>query len=80
MLRKTVVALAFALAVGGTALSTNAFARGQAGHGFHRNSFAGNMRDSHVTRDGYGGYDRNLGGPDVWGHWGAYYGPMVGPI
>jgi uncharacterized membrane protein len=37
--------------------------------------------------DGYGGYgnrvnglhggSRGYGGRDVWGHWGAYYGPMI---
>jgi hypothetical protein len=37
--------------------------------------------------DGYGGYDdkanglhggsRGYEGRDVWGHWGAYYGPMI---
>jgi hypothetical protein len=25
---------------------------------------------------GFHGYGR----PDVWGHWGAYYGPMIPPI
>jgi hypothetical protein len=78
MLRTTIVA--FALALGGTALCTNAFARGHRDHGFHRDYLAGGVPDSRVTRDGHGGYDRDLGGRDVWGHWGAYYGPMVGPI
>jgi hypothetical protein len=27
-------------------------------------------------RGGFRGY----GGRDVWGHWGAYYGPMIPPI
>jgi hypothetical protein len=27
-------------------------------------------------RGGFGGY----GGRDVWGHWGAYYGPMIPSI
>jgi len=79
MLRNTVVSLAFALALGGTALCTNVFAR-QRDDGFHRNYLAGGASDHRVTRDGYGGYDRGLGGRDVWGHWGTYYGPMVGPI
>jgi hypothetical protein len=78
MLRTTVVALA--LALGGTALCTNAFARGQGDHGFHRGYVAGGVRDSHVTHDGDGDYGRGLSGRDVWGHWGTYYGPMVGPI
>jgi hypothetical protein len=26
------------------------------------------------------GGSRWVGGRDVWGHWGAYYGPMIPPI
>jgi hypothetical protein len=45
-----------------------------------------------VPGDGYGGYDdraraHGLRGRfhgdrhgDVWGHWGAYYGPMIAPF
>ena len=43
--------------------------------------------DKDASGDGYGGYGsrasglrrgfRGYGGRDVWGHWGAYYGPMI---
>jgi hypothetical protein len=73
MLRKTVVVLAIALALGSSGLSANAFARGRGG--------------GRIAGDGYSAYGGHVsalrGGfhrdrpRDVWGHWGAYYGPMI---
>ena len=67
------------------------FARG-GGHGggdhFRDNHFSSGIRDT--SHDRYGGYGnragglsgglRGYGGRDVWGHWGAYYGPMILPF
>jgi len=80
MLRNAIVVFAIVLALGSSGLSNTAFARGgYGGGGFD------------VTpRDGHGGHDnrvrdlrhglRGYGGRDMWGHWGAYYGPMVPSI
>jgi hypothetical protein len=39
---------------------------------------AGSRYRGHANRTGCsGGGFRGYGGSDVWGHWGAYYGPMV---
>jgi hypothetical protein len=79
-------------ALAGSLLATAAQARGDGGrgedHGFHDNHFSGGFGDNPV--DGYGGYgnrgsglrgeSREYGGRDVWGHWGAYYGPMIPTI
>ena len=101
MLRRTMVVLAVSLVLGGSALSTSAFARGGshgggglAGCGFRSDHFTGAFGDGRTVGDGYGygykgfrgrvsglrggfheyhGYQRG----DVWGHWGAYYGPMI---
>jgi hypothetical protein len=79
-------------ALAGSLLATDAQARGDGGHegrgaddGFRDNHFSGGFGDTPV--DGYGGYGsrgsglrgefRGYGGRDVWGHWGAYYGPMI---
>jgi hypothetical protein len=90
MFRKTTVVLAIALVLGGSALSSNAFARGGGDDGyngigeggFRRNHFPGARRD-----DSYRGYDGRVSGlrggfpgdqrGDMWHHWGAYYGPMI---
>jgi hypothetical protein len=96
MFRKTIVVLAITLALGGSALSSNAFARG-GGYGgrsglgegdFRGNHFAGASRGGRTAGDGYGGYGGRVSGlrggfhedrrGDVWHHWGAYYGPMIG--
>jgi hypothetical protein len=79
MLRKTMVALAVAVAVGGSALSTSAFAFDSAFGGGHRAS-SGYASQS----DGVGNFHRGLRQSDgrrdkgdPWGHWGTYYGPMI---
>jgi hypothetical protein len=91
MLRNAIAVLAIVLVLGSSGLSTSAFARG-AGYGggdvFHRNHFGGGFGDT--LDDGHGGYGnrasglrggfRGYGSRDVWGHWGAYYGPMIAPI
>jgi hypothetical protein len=82
-------------ALAGSLLATDAQALGGGGHGGDRGG-GGGFRGNHVSSgfgapgDGYGGYGnrgsglrggyRGYGGRDVWGHWGAYYGPMVPTI
>ena len=80
MLRKTMAALAIAFALGGSSLPTNAFALASAfrgdrvandGNAYH------NDRVSNLHRwlpPGHG--ERSQWDP--WGHWGGYYGPMIG--
>ena len=71
MLRKTVVVLAIAVALVGSALSTSAFARG--GQGRIAGGGDGDYRGrASALRGGFH--------HDVWGHWGAYYGPTVDPM
>ena len=94
MLCKPMVALAIALALGGFALSTSAFARGGGGsfggRAYDGSDFGGCFGGDHMTGcSGYGDdrvnglrgeSDHGYGRGDVWGHWGGYYGPMVGPL
>ena len=86
MLRRAILVLATATAVGSAMHSPSAFAfqTGDAAAGTrvvvaHRTTTeaarkkiaaVGEMR---AERGGSHGF----GLPDVWGHWGAYYGPMV---
>jgi len=92
MLRKTMVVLAIALALGSSPLSTTAFARSGGGAfggvGFGGGHFGGGFGGGRIAGDGYRGYDHRVSGLDggfhhrngrgyVWGHWGAYYGPMI---
>jgi hypothetical protein len=63
MLRKTMVVLATTLVLGGSALSSSAFARGvdyggggPGGGGFRGNHFAGAFRGDRTIGDGYSGY------------------------
>jgi hypothetical protein len=91
MLRSATLVLATLLALGSFGLSTGAFARdggyraGGAGLGVRGDNFggglSGNPGDGH---DDYGNHASGLRGEfhvyrgrDVWGHWGAYYGPML---
>jgi hypothetical protein len=89
MSRNAIVVLAIVLVLGSFGVSTDAFARG-CGYGggcdgFRANHFGGRFADT--PGDGYGDYGnrasglrggfRRYGSRDVWGHWGAYYGPMV---
>jgi hypothetical protein len=67
------------------------YGSGGGGDGFRHNHFSGGLRgfrnsSSNGYRD-YGNRGRVLGGgfrpddgSDVWGRWGAYYGPMVPTI
>src|SRR5437899_1246693 len=89
MSRKTVVVVAMTLVLGGSALSSSAFARGGYGSGreaggFRGDHFSGAFRDGHAVGGRYAGRVSGLPGGfrryqhrDVWGHWGAYYGPMI---
>ena len=86
MLRKIMVVLAIAVVLGSSALSTSAFARDGGFRGDHFASGFGGGRIGGGDGD-YGGRASALhggfhgyGGRDVWGHWGAYYGPMVPTI
>jgi hypothetical protein len=76
MLRKTMVVLGIALVVGSSAPSTTAFARSGAGRSYIAGGSPGRggFRGNHFTGGDYGGQH------DIWGHWVAYYGPMVAPI
>jgi hypothetical protein len=79
-------------ALAGSLLATDAHARSDGGRGgddgFRDNHFSGTFGDTPV--DGYGSYGnrgsglrdefRGYGGRDVWGHRGAYYGPMIPTI
>jgi len=85
MLRNAMVVLAIILVLAVSGLSTSAFAHGGGGDGFRANHFGGGFGGtpgdgyrSHGSRDtGLHGGFRGYGGRDVWGHWGAYYGPMI---
>jgi hypothetical protein len=86
MLRNATLVLAIFLALGSSGLSTSAFASG--GDGSSDNHFGRGLRGFRdISRDGYrgrgsraNGLDSRFGGsggPDVWGHWGTYYGPII---
>jgi hypothetical protein len=91
MLRNATGILAMVLVLGSSGLSTSAFAGGGSyGVGGEDNAFRANQFGSGFAAtpaDGHGGYGshanssrrafRGYEGRDVWGHWGAYYGPMV---
>jgi len=73
MLRNAIVVLAVVLVLGSSGLSTTAFARG-GGFGVT----PGDGYNGHGNRaSGLRGGFRMYGDRDVWGHWGAYYGPMI---
>ena len=75
MLRKITVVLVVALGLGSFGLSTGAWARG--GGGDHVASGFGDRRAGGSVSGLHRGF---YGRPDVWGHRGAYYGPMIPPI
>jgi hypothetical protein len=94
MLRKAMVVLAVTLVLGGSALSSSAFARsggygggGLGGRSFRGDQFAHAFGDGRTVGEGYGGFSGRVSRlrgsfqryrrDDVWGHWGAYYGPMI---
>jgi hypothetical protein len=78
MLRSATFVLAILLALGSFGLPAGAFARdggyraGGAGPGVRGDQLGG----AGGFRDEFGKYR----GRDVWGHWGAYYGPMIAAI
>ena len=94
MLGRAIAVVATVLVLGSLGLSTSALARGGGhggtggGGGFHANHFRGGFGG--VPGDGFGGYCNRTGGlrggfraygsRDMWGHWGAYYGPMIPAI
>jgi hypothetical protein len=91
MLRSAKIVLAILLALGSFGLSADAFARsgdyraGGAGIGVRGDNFGGGSGGT--AGHGYDGYGnrasglrgefRSDRGRDLWGHWGAYYGPMI---
>jgi hypothetical protein len=89
MLRNAVVVFAIVLTLGTSGLSNSAFAYGGGGgeDGFLRNHSGGFVA---TPSNGHGGHDNRVGGlrdgyrgygsRDVWGHRGAYHGPMVPSI
>jgi hypothetical protein len=94
MLRNAIIILAIVLVLGSSGLSTSAFARsggfgrGGGGDGYSDSHFGSGFGGA--ASDGYGVYGnrasvlrggfRGYTGRDVWGHWGAYYGPMIPTI
>jgi hypothetical protein len=91
MLRSATIILAILLVLGSSTLSAGAFASGGdygAGGGAvdsRGNNLGGGFGGTcGHGYDGYGncagglrGEFRGYGSRDVWGHWGAYYGPMI---
>ncbi|SDT49887.1 hypothetical protein SAMN05444158_6515 [Bradyrhizobium canariense] len=87
MLRNAAVVLAILLVFGVSGLPASAFTRGSGyggcseSDGFRENHLSGCFR--RTPREAYGGYENRVGGfrsygdHDMWGHWGAYYGPMI---
>jgi hypothetical protein len=91
MLRNTTAVLAILLVIGSSGLSTSAHAggggygSGRGGDGFRNNYIGGSLsglrnRGHAIHAGGSGGEFRGFGSSDIWGHWGAYYGPMVPTI
>jgi hypothetical protein len=82
MSRNAPIVLAILLVLGSSGLSASAFARdggydaGRASVSVRGNSFGG-CRGGTVGYSGLRGEFRGNQGRDVWGHWGAYYGPMI---
>jgi hypothetical protein len=89
-LRHAKAILAILLVLGSSGLSASAFARGggyDVGGGgvvSRGNNFGGFCENPDNGYDGYGNHTSGLRGKfrgyrgrDVWGHWGAYYGPMI---
>jgi hypothetical protein len=93
MLRKTMVVIAIVF-LGSSGLSANAFARsGGHGGGGRGDSFRGNhlrCASGSIRAGSFGVYGNRTAGShnglpghgnrDAWGHWGAYYGPMIPAI
>jgi hypothetical protein len=89
MLRNAIVALAIVLAVGSSAFARGGgYSAGGGGDVFRGSHFGGAFGGT--PGDGHGSYGNHASGlrggflgygsRDVWGHWGAYYGPMIPTI
>lgn len=74
MLRNAIVSLAIVLILG-----SSAFARG-GGEGFRGSHFGGGFGGTPANHGGHGNRASGYGSRDMWGHWGAYYGPMIPTI
>jgi hypothetical protein len=82
ILRKIMVALSIAVALGGSFIPTNAFASGSALGDGRMASGANAYRSDHVLPAHERGYERDSWLRrdyewDPWYHWGASYEPMV---
>jgi hypothetical protein len=87
MLRSATIALAVLLALGSFGLSASAFARDGgygAGVSVGGDKLGGGLSGTPGDgNDDYGNHTSGLGelrgcrSRDVWGRWGAYYGPMI---
>jgi hypothetical protein len=90
MLRNATIVLAVLVALGSFDLSASAFARDggyraeDAGTGVRGDNSGGGLGGTPAGgHDDYGNHTSGLGelrgcrGHDVWGHGGAYYGPMI---
>jgi hypothetical protein len=79
MLRNAIVTLAIVLVLG-----SSAFARGGGygggGDGFRGSHFGGGFGGTPGNHGGYDNRASRYGSRDMWGHWGAYYGPMIPTI
>jgi len=91
VLRSATVVLAIVISFGSSGLSTSAFARasgleeGGFGGDHVASGFGGRRAGGSYRAEsrGVSGLHRGTHGDgrhDVWGHWGAYYGPMIPPI
>jgi hypothetical protein len=74
---RNAIMLAVVLVLGSSGLSTSVFAHG-GGDSFRRNHFRAGFDGT--RREGHGEHRAGYGGNDVWGHRGAYYGPMIPTI
>jgi hypothetical protein len=82
MLRSAPIVLAVLLALGSFALTASAFARDggyRASAGVRGDNFGGDFGGTpgDGRASGLRGEFRSYRGRDLWGHWGAYYGPMI---
>jgi hypothetical protein len=80
IVRKITLVVAIALALGGSALPVSAFARSSA-FGGDRVLAGANVDRSdrvlHSRERGRHAWVQRGNERDLWGHWGAYYGPMI---
>jgi hypothetical protein len=77
MLRNAIVTLAIVLVLGSSALARGA---GYSGEVFRGSHFGGGFGGTPGKHGGYDNRAGSYGGRDMWGHWGAYYGPMIPAI